>query len=126
MIKNNADYKYYFVNKKFGSGKKVLVEFYYRDQVIHFKQKFLVYVSKKKFDNDPHGIMQEVQNYLMSEIGVIDYCEFTEYIYCDKCRKIDGYHCKNHEKEFSAWVESEFPKIDLYYGGMSYFGVVKD
>lgn len=128
-ISDNTDYSFHFINKKFGgNSKKLLIEFYYRDQVGHYKQGFLAYVSKTKFEEDSHSVIEEIQNYLIDKIGVIDHNDFRlKEIDCDKCNSIETeYHCREHYKDFMEWEKRQFPKINLYYGGVSYFGIVKD
>lgn len=126
-ISDNTDYSFHFINKKFGgNSKKLLIEFYYRDQVGHYKQGFLAYVSKTKFEEDSHSVIEEIQNYLAEKYGVICGNDFAEYIDCSKCRSTENdYHCEQHYNDFCQWGKMEFPKINLEYGGVSYFGIVK-
>jgi hypothetical protein len=126
-IKDNPDYDMHTVDKKFGNG-KTLIQFFYREQVTKFKQGFLAYVDSMAWDKDHHDVMSEVQKYVAETNGVIDKTDFKYDM------QEDGFECcintKNnsscdlHEKDFDEWLKSQFPKIDLEYGGVCFFDKV--
>jgi len=116
-LKEHVNYDMHLVDKKFGNGKQ-LVQFFYREQQSQFKQGFLAYVDNQRWKYDQHEIMSEVENYLIESEGIIDESDFVELNEYDCCK---NEICEKHESEYKQWYKDEFPKIDLHYGGMSYF-----
>ena len=106
-IKENPEYKMYLVDKKFGNGKQ-LIKFFYRHQINNFNQGFLAYVDNQQWAKDHHSVMDKVQDYLIESEGIIDETDFD----------------KKLHKDFDLWLKSEFPKIDLRYGGVCHFDAV--
>lgn len=105
-IKENPEYEMYLVDKKFGNG-KLLIHFFYREQIRQFKQGFLAYVDNQKWYRDHHAVMDEVQDYLINKEGVLDEADYDN--------ELDG--------DIFYWRKEQFPKIDLEYGGVCYFDV---
>ena len=105
-IKENPEYEMYLVDKKFGNG-KLLIKFFYREQVNQFKQGFLAYVDNQKWLRDHHAVMDEAQEYLIETEGVLDEADYDN--------EFDG--------NIDDWRKEQFPKIDLEYGGVCHFDV---
>ena len=122
-IKERPDYQMHLVDKKFGNG-KLLIEFFYRDQVRRFKQGFLAYVDNQKWIKSSCDVMNEVQDYLIENEGVIDVSDFAYDIECNDCIQIsDMPYCEKHEADYKVWEKNQFPKIDLEYGGVCHFDI---
>ena len=105
-IKEHPEYEMYLVDKKFGNG-KLLIKFFYREQVKSFKQGFLAYVDNQKWLRDHHAVMDEVEEYLIETEGVLDEDDYDN--------EFDG--------NIDDWRKEQFPKIDLEYGGVCHFDV---
>jgi len=103
-ITENPEYEMYLVDKKFGNG-KLLIKFFYREQIRQFKQGFLAYVDNQKWLKDNHAVMDEVQEYLIENQGIFDEDDYE--------KEFDG--------DFDNWRKEQFPKIDLEYGGVCNF-----
>jgi hypothetical protein len=124
--KENPEYYMYLVEKKFGNGKQ-LIKFFYNYQVNRFSQGFFAFVDNQKWLIKRHEIMQEVQNYLIENIGVIDDSVFFDNYYEDYGIQITLTSVYNNEiilQEYREWRKDQFPKICLDAGGVSYFDSV--
>ena len=125
-IRENPEYEMYLVDKKFGNGKK-LIKFFYNRQINGHNQGFLAYVDNQKWAKDNHAVMDEVQNHLIENEGVIDDGDFLEdYNESNDISFSNSDIYKNDflKKEYDAWFKEQFPKICLYGGGVCYFDCV--
>ena len=111
FLKNHKEYDIYLVDKKFGNGKQ-LIQFFYRRQVDMFKQGFLAYVDNQKWLIDKHAVMDEVENYLIENNGVIKDDNYEE----DFDKKPD-----HKSEDYKNWVKEQFPAICLLEDGVCYF-----
>ena len=115
------DNQMHLVDKVFGDGKKLIV-FYYREQLDKYKQGFFAYVDSEEWKEDKSSVMDEVQNYLIATVGVIDEGDFAELKEYQCCKDTtNDYSCEEHREEFEEWLANEFPKIDLTYGGVCHY-----
>ena len=125
-IKENPEYEMYLVDKRFGNGKQ-LIKFFYNGQINGFKQGFLAYVDTKKWRRDQHEVMDEVQDYLIEKIGVIDDNDFIEDYNEGNQTEITMSDIYNNEEllsKYNEWYKEEFPKICLFGGGVCHFSAV--
>lgn len=125
-IRENPEYEMYLVDKKFGNGKK-LIKFFYNRQINGHNQGFLAYVDNQKWAKDNHAVMDEVQNHLIENEGVIDDSDFLEdYNEYNNISFSNSDIYKNDflKKEYDVWFKEQFPKICLYGGGVCYFDCV--
>ena len=125
-IRENPEYEMYLVDKKFGNGKK-LIKFFYNRQKNGHNQGFLAYVDNQKWAKDNHAVMDEVQNHLIENEGVIDDSDFLEdYNESNDISFSNSDIYKNDflKKEYDAWFKEQFPKICLYGGGVCHFDCV--
>lgn len=127
-IKDNPEYKMYLVDKKFGNGKQLIV-FFYRNQVNMFKQGFLTYVDNQKWIKDHHAVMDEVEQYLIENEGVIDDGYFIETYNEDNNTNFTINDILENDEAYllyKDWLGEQFPKIDLEYGGVCFHDAVSD
>ena len=119
-INDNPDYEIFLLPNRFGNGKQ-LITFNYREPFRNFNQQYLAYIDNQKWLHDRHAVMDEVEEWLIENYGIIEKEDFSELNICCQNVANQNYYCKKHEKDFYAWFKDEFPKIDLEYGGVSNF-----
>ncbi len=124
FLSENPELTMHVVEKKFGNGKQ-LIQFFYKNQIVHFKQGFIAYVDNQKWLKNRHSVMDEVERYFCENGEVIEKLDFADEIECNDCTENENnYFCEKHESDYWEWYENEFPKIDLEYGGVSFFDVL--
>ena len=111
FLKAHQDYDIHLVGQKFGNGKQ-LIQFFYRRQVNEFKQGFLAYVDNQKWLRDKHEVMDEVENYLIENNGVIKDDNYEEDF---------GIKPDRESEDYKNWVKEQFPAICLLEDGVCYF-----
>lgn len=124
--KANPEYEMYLVDKKFGNGKQ-LIKFFYNRQINNYNQGFLAYVDNQKWIRDRHKVLEEVEEYLVTNEGIVEDDDFIENYEEDFGVKITMEEIYNNEellKDYQEWLKDEFPKICLYAGGVCHFDAV--
>jgi hypothetical protein len=122
-IKEHSEYEIHVVEKAFGNGKQ-LIQFFYKAQA-QVNQGFLAYVDNQRWKYERHEIMDEVEKWMVENIGAFDhddfYEEYTDFFFM-------GYtnltYNEYFEEYFEEWEKGQFPKVDLEFGGVSFFDEV--
>lgn len=124
-IAAHPDYEMHVVDKVFGDG-KVLIEFFYRDQIHIHNQGFLAYVDSKDWENGT--ALEQVEQYLVEQYGTICHSDFAEDMAEDGfecCNESNNYACEKHYDKYQEWVKDKFPAIDIEaYGGVCHYDIV--